>query len=108
MLTDAQVVAEWERRQSSTWRAIRIALALLLISAIAFWYFAATSESELPGWQLLAGFLSFGVLLCAMLVVIVRTNKLYRCPRCNEIPGYDGWPINPRRCERCNVLLRDD
>jgi len=107
MLTDAQVIAEWKRRRSTTWRAIRLALAVLLISAGAFWYLAGTSGAEVSGWRLLAGFLSFGVLIVAMLAVILCMNKLYRCPRCNEVPDYDGWPVNPERCARCNAVLRD-
>jgi hypothetical protein len=107
MLTDAQVIEEWKRRRSTTWQATRIALAVLLISGGTLWYLARTAASDMSGTQLLASFLMLCVLFVAALVVIVRTNKLYRCPRCNDVPGYDGWPVNPERCARCNAVLRD-
>jgi hypothetical protein len=107
MLTDSQVIEEWRRRRSTTWRAIRIALAVLCICGLAFWYLARTPAYDQSAFQLIASFIVFGALSAAALVVIFRTNKLYRCPRCNEVPGYDGWPLHPETCARCNAVLRD-
>jgi hypothetical protein len=107
MLTDAQVIEEWKRRRSTTWQATRIAISIALISGGALWYLAGTAASDMSGTQLLATFLISCVLFVAAFVVIVRTNKLYRCPRCNDVPGYDGWPVNPERCSRCNAVLRN-
>jgi hypothetical protein len=119
MFTDAQVIAEWDRRRSATWRAIRWALAVLVISSIAFWYLAKTPASEMDGTQLITTFAIFLVLGIAMLLVIFRTNKLYRCPRCNSVPmgewsslgpgsiGYEsGVALNPTSCSKCGARLR--
>jgi Na+/melibiose symporter-like transporter len=120
MLTDAQVLTEWKRRRSTTWRAVRLALAVIFISGFAFWYMARTPAPEMNGVQLLVTFLVFCVLGIAMLVVIFRVNRLYRCPRCNTVPmgewtslgpdsvGYEsGVALNPQRCSKCGAVLRD-
>jgi hypothetical protein len=37
------------------------------------------------------------------------TWRLYRCPRCNKIPGADGdVALNPRHCRHCGIQLRAD
>ena len=119
MLTDAQVLSEWNRRRSTTWRAIRVALLVLFISGCAFWYLARTPAPEMNGTQLV---LSFAVLVAsgiAMVVVVFRVNRLYRCPRCNTVPmgewselgpgsiGYEsGVAVNPRTSSKCGAVLR--
>jgi hypothetical protein len=107
MLTDAQIITEWKRRRDATWRAIRLALVVLVVTGAGFWYLSETPMSEMTGTRLLLSLLNFCILGAAALVLIFRMNKLYRCPKCNEVPGYDGWPVNPRRCERCNAVLRN-
>ena len=119
MLTDAQVIEEWRQRRSSTWRAIRVALTISVICGGAFWYLAKTPASAMNGTQLLATFAIFCALGTAMLVVIFRTNRLYRCPRCDSVPmgewaafgsgpfGYEsGVALNPKRCASCGAVLR--
>ena len=120
MLTDTQVLTEWKRRRSLTWRAIKVPLAIVVISGCAFWYFARTPAPEMTGAQLLITFLVFGVLFIAMLVAIFRVNRLYRCPRCNTVPmgtwstlgpysfGYhSGVAANPHKCSKCGAVLRE-
>jgi len=120
MLTDAQVIVQWRRRRSDAWRAIRIALAALFISGAAFWYLARTPASDMNGAQLLICVLLLFVLGIATLLVIFRTNRLYRCPRCNTVPmgnwstlgpssfGFEsGVALNPKRCSKCGALLRE-
>jgi len=119
MLTDAQVIAEWKLRRSVTWQAIRLSLAICVACGVAFWYLARTPASEMSGRQLLTTFVTFCVLGVAMLVVIIRTNKLYRCPRCNSVPKgawstsgpatyglHSGVALNPKRCGTCGVVLQ--
>jgi hypothetical protein len=120
MLTDAQVLSEWKRRRSTTWRGIRVALLVLFIAGCAFWYLARTPTSEMSGTQLVLSFAIFVALGIAMLVVIFRLNRLYRCPRCNTVPmgawsevgpgsiGYEsGVALNPHRCSGCGAVLRE-
>ena len=110
MLTDAQVLAEWKRRRTATWRAIRFALSVLGISGGAFWYLASTPGSDMTGWQLLATFLIFIAMAVVMLVVITRTLRNYRCPRCNSVllDSYEsGIVLNPKQCGRCSAVLRE-
>ena len=106
MLTEAQVIAEWSRRQSAAWRAIRIPLVVLVAAAGGFWYVMRTPTSDMSGVQLLASLLIFCAFGGAMLLAILRTLKLYRCPRCNELPGDDGVALFPKRCPKCNAVLR--
>jgi ribosomal protein S27AE len=118
--TDAQVIGEWRRRRAATWRAIRIAMAFVLISGATFWILARTPASDMNGVELIASFLAILVLGINFLVVIFRTNKLYRCPRCNSVPmaewssvgpgsiGYEwGLALNPERCSNCGAVLRE-
>lgn len=120
MLTDAQLLSEWKRRRSTTWRAIRVALLVLFISGCAFWYLARTPTPEMNGTQLVLLFAIFVALGIAMLVVIFRVNRLYRCPRCNTVPmgewsefgpgsiGHEtGVALNPRKCSRCGAVLKE-
>ena len=109
LLTDAQVIPEWKRRRSITWRSIRFPLVILIVSGIAFWYEMRTPASEMTGTQLLASFLIFGVLGVSMIVVIVRVSRLYRCPRCDSVvmDSESGIPLNPKRCGKCQAVLRD-
>ena len=120
MLTDAQVLSEWNRRRSTTWRAIRAALLALLALGCAFWFMAQTPAPEMSGTQLVLTFAIFVALGIAALVVIFRVNKLYRCPRCNTVPtgksfdlgtgsiGYrSGVALNPHRCSKCGAVLRE-
>ena len=120
MLTDAQVLTEWKRRRTTTWRAIRVALLVLFICGCAFWYLTQTPAPEMNGTQFLLSFLIFCALGTAMLVVIFRVNRLYRCPRCNTVPmgewstlgpgsiGYEsGVALNPQRCSKCGAVLRE-
>ena len=120
MLTDAQVLSEWKRRRSTTWRAIRIALLVCLVAGCAFWYLAQTPMPEMSGAQLIVSFGIFGALVIAMLVAIFRVMRLYRCPRCNTVPmgewsdlgpgsiGHESdVALNPHKCAKCGSVLRE-
>ena len=118
-VTDSEVVAEWKRRRSTTWRAIRIALLVFAIAGGAFWFPARTSAYDMTGRQLLITFSIFLVCALAACMVIFRTKRLYRCPRCNTVPmgasstsGQGsfsfrfGVELNPTRCPNCGANLR--
>jgi hypothetical protein len=120
MLTDAQVISEWDRRRKITWRAIRLAVAICLASGGTFWYLARTPAADMSGIELIATFSVFLVLAVGMVVIILRTRKLYRCPRCNSVPQgtwseigpasfgfHSGISINPKRCPTCGATLKD-
>ena len=119
MLTDSQVLTEWSRRRSATWRAVRIWLLLAVVAGLVFAYLARTPVSDMGGSALLGMFLDFILLMISMLVVILRTNSLYRCPKCNAVPmgkwsllgpssfGFrSGVALDPDRCPNCGVTLR--
>ena len=106
MLTDAQVIAEWKRRRLATWRGIRVSLVIMLAAGAGFWYLLKTPTAEMSGTQLVASFLVFLMFALAMVVAILRTNKLYRCPRCNEVPADDGVLLFPKRCPKCNAVFQ--
>jgi hypothetical protein len=120
VLTDAQVISEWGRRRKATWRAIRLAVATCLASGGIFWYLARTPAADMSGIELIATFSLFLVLAVGMVVIIVRTRKLYRCPRCNSVPQgtwsefgstsfgfHSGISINPKRCPTCSATLQE-
>jgi hypothetical protein len=120
MLTDTQVISEWDRRCKTTWRAIRLAVGTCLASGATFWYLARTPAADMSGAELIAVFSLFLVLAVSMLVIIFRTRKLYRCPRCNSVPQgtwsefgptsfglHSGISINPKRCPTCGATLQD-
>src|SRR5688572_12236235 len=106
MLTDAQVIAEWKKRRLATWRGIRVAIVLMLAAGAGFGCLLKTPTAEMSATQLAASFLVFLVLALAMVVAILRTNKLYRCPRCNEVPADDGVLLFPKHCPKCNAVLQ--
>jgi hypothetical protein len=120
MLTDAQVISEWDRRRKTTWRGIRVAVATCVASGCAFWYLARTPAADMSGTELLITFTLFLVLAVAMVLIIFRTNKLYRCPRCNSVPRgtwsdfgpasfgfHSGVALDPKRCPNCGATLRN-
>ena len=118
-LTERQILEEWQNRRSATWRATRFWLFIVAICGVTFWYLAKTPANDMTGPQLLATFSVFILLMVAVLAVIFRTQKLFRCPSCNAVPRatwatfgptslgiHSGIPLNPEHCSNCGARLR--
>ena len=107
MLTDAQVFSEWKRRREATWRATIVPYLVAITASIAFWFLSRVPFDEMTRAQFISTMMVFAIDVVAVLMVIHRTHKFYRCPRCNSFPSYGGvWTVNPERCGKCSAFLR--
>jgi hypothetical protein len=112
------IAQEFQRRRLATWRAVRwwlltAAIALVGMVRIAAGTFDATT-TEVGSLLLLLVSLCLAITYC-------RVRKLYRCPRCNEVPTRTafGWrdefgreakdvQWNPAECPACHASLREE
>ena len=118
MTKEGSIAQEFQRRREATWRAIRWwiligALALVAMILIATGTFDATTT--------LVGSLMLLLLLVCLVAIYFRVHKLYRYPRCENIPTKTvlGWrdefgreptdvQWNPAECPACHARLRKE
>ena len=115
MLTDTQVITEFQRWRAATLRATWIWLLLFVICFGIFGHFVKTADLTLT--QVRVMFSSFAIGGFSLIVVTFRVNRLYRCPRCEAVPRGTWGPrpawlrkcggvaLFPERCPNCGVRL---
>jgi hypothetical protein len=105
----------------ATWRATRFWILLAVAAGLCFFALPKGSDADMTETEFTLNLLCFVVLGISMCVVIFAVRRLYRCPRCNNIPmsgwgtagpyavGYKyGVDLNPSICTTCHAKLRAD
>jgi hypothetical protein len=118
MTPDGSIAQEFQRRRLATWRAVRwwlLTAAIALVGIV--WIAAGTVDAPTTR----AGTLLLLLVSMCMAITYYRVRKLYRCPRCNEVPTRTafGWrdefgreandvQWNPAECPACHASFRQN
>jgi len=87
-------IAEFQRSRSSWLRRAMPFMVLFFMGAVIA---VSTTRYEIGAYLGLVSFVGWSYF----------TWRLYRCPRCNKIPGADdGVALNPKFCRNCGAQLR--
>lgn len=121
MTTSSDIPAEFQRRRSKTWKAIRWWLVLAIAAFVTAFLSPQGSTLELSRAQFS---LHLVCLVAAGTAIIAMTRAVYthyRCPSCNSVPmrrmssGGGAWlsyrtgvDLSPSSCPTCGAKLRSD
>jgi hypothetical protein len=110
------IALEFQRRRRATWRAIRWWLFAAAVGLLALVYIAAHPFDA--NTTRIGSVILLMVSVC-LFISYVQIRRLYRCPRCNEVPTRTafGWADefgvepndvqwNPAECPGCRVRFR--
>lgn len=116
MSLQESIAVEFQRRRRATWRAIREWVLGAAIGLVGLVYIAAGSFDA--GTARIGSVVLLFVSLC-LLICYVQVRRLYRCPRCNQVPTRTvfGWrdefgteakdvQWNPAECPECHARLK--
>jgi hypothetical protein len=103
-MTDAEVIAEFQRRRLFFREKVSRPSLLIGVPGILLLGIAYTA---LSGFAAVTAYVAGVGALGVAIWLFLANQAIYRCPRCGTLPGgFDQWDMNPKQCKNCAALLK--